>query len=102
MTTPIKPEDVGRRHAITIPNEVIEVFNDEIERAWDGTKAVVHQQDLIDRIGSKMTITGASIIERRWLDVESVYRAAGWTVEYDKPGYNETYDPQFTFRKTTP
>lgn len=27
-----------------------------------------------------------------WLDLEDIYRDEGWTVEYDSPGYNETYE----------
>lgn len=38
------------------------------------------------------------MLDREHLDVEDVYRAAGWEVTYDKPGYNETYDATFTFR----
>ncbi len=32
-----------------------------------------------------------------WLNVEELYRAQGWTVTYDKPGYNESYPATFTF-----
>jgi hypothetical protein len=37
------------------------------------------------------------IFHRGWLDVEDAYRAEGWTVVYDKPGYNESYAASFTF-----
>ena len=39
------------------------------------------------------------ICEEGWLDVEDVYRKAGWEVIYDAPGYNESfYEPSFEFR----
>jgi hypothetical protein len=31
------------------------------------------------------------------LDIEPIYREAGWIVEYDKPAYCENYDANFTF-----
>ena len=34
-----------------------------------------------------------------WLDVEGIYRKAGWDVEYDSPGYCEDYPATFKFRK---
>ena len=39
------------------------------------------------------------IYDKNWLDVEDVYESAGWKVEYDKPGYNENYEPTFTFSR---
>ncbi len=44
-------------------------------------------------------MSSSEIYERHLLDVEPSYRAEGWEVEYDKPGYNETYEATFTFRK---
>lgn len=29
--------------------------------------------------------------------LDAVYEKAGWKVSYDKPGYNESYDPYFKF-----
>jgi len=39
------------------------------------------------------------IFEKNFLDFESVFRNVGWSVEYDKPGYCESYDAFFTFKK---
>lgn len=36
---------------------------------------------------------------RGWFDVESSYRRVGWRVEYDKPGYNESYEGFWKFSK---
>lgn len=30
--------------------------------------------------------------------VKLVYEQYGWSVEYDRPGYNETYSTSFTFK----
>lgn len=39
------------------------------------------------------------VFKKGWLNVEYLFRAAGWEVQYDKPGYNETYEAYFTFSK---
>lgn len=38
------------------------------------------------------------ILGNGWLDFEVVYEEAGWDVVYDKPGYNESYGANFTFK----
>lgn len=43
--------------------------------------------------------TRQDVYNNNWLDFESLYRRAGWKVEYDRPGFNETYDPYWTFTK---
>lgn len=32
-----------------------------------------------------------------WLDIEDAFREAGWKVEVDSPGYNETYAGHYNF-----
>lgn len=39
-----------------------------------------------------------TIFRRGYLNVEEAYREQGWSVVYDKPGYNETYDASFEFK----
>jgi len=46
----------------------------------------------------KKGLNRAEIFDKGWLNVEEVYRAAGWAVEYDKPGFNESYSATFTFK----
>ena len=39
------------------------------------------------------------IFSNHWLDVEDIYRKQGWKVVYDSPGYDESYDAYYEFRK---
>ena len=39
------------------------------------------------------------IFDKGSLNVETIYRKDGWNVEYDKPGYNESYDASFKFSR---
>lgn len=52
----------------------------------------------IELIQFELGLSRQEIFDNRLLDVEDVFRSQGWKVEYDKPGYNESYPATFTFR----
>lgn len=96
--TPIRPEDVASAKGATVPGAVLEAFNELITERMSGGVAVVRQSAVLERILAKMPGRArAEIFRSGWLDIEDVYRAAGWKVDYDRPGYNETYEATFTF-----
>lgn len=97
---PIKPNDVIDEKLKSIPPEVIESFNEIIVEKFNGTESTFKQDDVITKILNKLTnINKSDIFNKHWLDVEEIYRKIGWKVEYDKPGYNESYAANFTFKK---
>ena len=95
---PVTPGEMAKKPR-KIPGPVIQVFNELIERNWDGRKATVMLDDAAALGASRMEIPESEVYSRRYLDVEPVFRAAGWNVEHDKPGYNESYEAYFVFRK---
>lgn len=97
---PLKPEEVFDRKLEDIPDAVLEAFNELIARGSGGHQnySVVRQTEVVELIVSK-GIDRKEIFEKGWLDIEEIYRRYGWSVMYDKPGYNETYEPTFTFRR---
>jgi len=99
MAGPIKPKEVQARKNASLPEEVFQVFNDLIVENWDGHQATVNQDEAAKRIAKALNITRQQAFDRSLLDVEDAYQKAGWKVVYDKPGYNETYEAYFTFRK---
>jgi acyl carrier protein phosphodiesterase len=104
MTQPIKPSEITKAKQAAIPDEVIETFNELVAEKWDGSSATVRQTDAVKAILAKRKpaidrLREQDLYDRHWLDVEDIFRAVGWKVEYDKPGYNETYEATFTFRK---
>lgn len=48
---------------------------------------------------AKMNISRREVFIMRLLDVEQAYREYGWNVKYDKPGFNESYESFFIFKK---
>ncbi len=96
MIEPIRPDEVVSLKATQIPDQVIGVFNTLIAENWKGDRAAIKQDLVMERLES-LAIPRHLAFANHWLDVEDVYRAAGWVVEYDKPGYNEDYDAFFVF-----
>jgi len=41
----------------------------------------------------------AKLYNTNQFDFEYVFKEVGWIVDYDKPGFNETYDAFFIFKK---
>jgi hypothetical protein len=100
MTDPITPETAVAHKASRLPSEVIEVFNDLIADRFDGQSAQFRQEEAVEAIVARGVVPDRkAVFDRHWLDVEPVYRAAGWHVTYDKPGFNETYAATFTFTR---
>ena len=97
---PITPKDVAKQKLDVFPDAVIEAFNEVIAAHYSNGSATITQKEVVERMVAK-GLKKDNIFDKGWLDVEDVYRKAGWTVKYDKPGYNESYEPIFIFKKRT-
>lgn len=95
---PIKPEEIAAEKERTFPDAVFSSFNELITQNWDGSSATIRQHEVV-ALMVKRGLKRAEIFDKGWLDVEDVYRSVGWDVEYDKPGYNESYSATFTFKR---
>lgn len=93
---PLRPGGLLAEKVEIIPNEVFTVFNGLIAENARRGRAIVNQFDAVGRL-VEMGFDRREIYDKKWLDIEDIYRAVGWTVAYDRPGYNETYDPYFVF-----
>ena len=104
---PITPDEVAARKRDALPPQVIEVFNQLIAEHWTGSSATFTQSDAIAAIvarcggdnGPLHSASRSEVLRRGWLDVEDVYREAGWHVVFDKPGYNERYEAFYKFSR---
>ena len=107
MTKPITPDQVQSEKDLTIPDEIIKVFNHLIVKNWDGRCSIVYQDELLEVVEEAFDANGKGItrqmmqmiFDNRWLDVEPLFKEAGWNVEYDKPAYCESYPATFKFTK---
>lgn len=96
VTKPISPYDIPEK---PIPGGVFEAFNELIIREFDGNRAVVWQKEAAKLASEKTGFSIDALYSKKFMDVELSYTKAGWEVVYDKPGYNESYPPSYTFRK---
>jgi hypothetical protein len=80
------------------PDAVIEIFNSLILRDLSDGTAIVSQDEVVSRIVDTTEFSRSEVFDNHLLDVEDFYRLAGWKVEYDRPAYNETYRPTWTFK----
>ncbi len=96
---PINPnDDLIKLKFALIPDAVFEVLNMLIAKKWDGHSAYVLQKEVVAALKEK-GFAESEIYDGHWLDFEDSYRAEGWKVVYDRPGYNESYDASFKFSK---
>jgi hypothetical protein len=97
MSKPISPSEVAAAKREHIPAAVFDAFNAEIVANFTAGRAKVLQKDVVQRLVDG-GMDRQEIFDKGYLNVEEVYRAEGWRVEYDKPGFNETYDASFEFK----
>lgn len=86
---PITPQEVAKKKEATIPKFVLDAFDALIAEHYFDGRSVVLLKEVRERVGQ--------VCKSEWFNVEDTYRAAGWKVEYDQPGYNESYPAKFTF-----
>lgn len=95
---PISPDEVTENIEQSFPDAVLESFNQIIKQNYYRGQSTFYQDDVVALMVAK-GLTKKDITAKHYLDVEPIYIAQGWKVEYDKPGYNESYAATFTFKK---
>lgn len=99
MTAPVSPDEVVAAKLATIPDEVIAVFNRLIaENMGAGGRATVTLKAAKEALAAA-GVNVREAFEHGWFDIEQVYRAVGWGVVFDKPGFNESYGAFYVFDK---
>lgn len=93
----IRPDEVAATKAKVLPAAVLDAFNVLIAKNFTAGRAIVTQDEAIAAICGAMGIDRHAVFANHYLDVEEVFREAGWRVEYDKPAYYENYEATFTF-----
>jgi hypothetical protein len=106
MLKPIRPDNLVKLIEDRMPDEVIQAFNTLIAKEWDGTDAEMTQNEVVREILSNFRrsdkpMSIEMIFDLGYLNIEDLYRNAGWKVKYDKPGFNEDYKATFTFTPKT-
>lgn len=99
MVKPISPDEIPKAKKKYFPDEVIDTWNEIIATNFSSGSATVQQDDIVRALSSRLDITRNEVFNKGYLEVEDIYRAEGWKVHYDKPGYNESYGAFFEFKR---
>lgn len=100
MVKPISPKEATTQKRQDMPDAVIETWNRLIAKKFNGNNSVtIKQNEIVAALAASNGVDRQTVFDLGWLDIEDLYRSVGWTVEYDKPGYNESYEAFFVFKK---
>ncbi len=95
---PIAPDEVLEVKIEQLPNEVLQTFNSAIAENVRHGLARILQKDIVAALEG-LGMNRQEIYKRHWLDVEDIYRQAGWEVKYDSPSYGDNdFEPYFVFK----
>lgn len=94
---PIRPEEVAANRKL--PDVVMTAWNLMIAEKFDGQTAYIKQDDIVVKIADAMDVTRSVVFEKNWLEIEDMYRAAGWKVIYNKSMTGDNFDSHFIFKK---
>ena len=98
MILPITPEEAKNKAQTVIPAFIIEAVNSLlVEKIGVSNQCRILQSEILERVHASQALKD-QIFAKKWLDIENIYAKMGWHVTYDKPGYSENYEPNFTFR----
>lgn len=96
---PITPSEAMEENA-GIPDYVVQAVNNLIKEKYHGRNSFIITQKEVDRetrkVNPKVNIN--YLYDNNLFDFEQLYGKFGWSVEFDKAGYNETYDSYYTFK----
>lgn len=94
------PEDASEAHEeyvrAAIPEKMVQAVNELLAENFNTGRITLHQNKVKARF-LKVSNTPEDEFEITWLNFEPIFRDSGWTVKYDKPAYNESYEPYFEF-----
>lgn len=92
---PITPQQALITKKESIPDAVIECFNEEIARQLRGETAWVRKCDIEALINRVMP---GCLIDPSWFNIEDIYGEAGWRVVYSFPTREyEDFPPGWLF-----
>ena len=97
---PISPSEIIENLDKIIPPVVIQAVNNLLTDKFRGHEVMLCQNDIISEIQRlDNNISRDEIFKKHLLDFEGLYEKNGWSVKYDKPGFNENYIANFIFKQ---
>lgn len=95
VVKPLSPQDLAGR--LCIPDFVIEAVNELLRKHYDGHGCTITLKEVEAAI--EKAKPQEAVWQKNWLNFETLFRENGWSVDYDQPGYNETYAAHYRFSR---
>lgn len=96
MVKPFTPQAAKDAQQNAVPEIVLSIVNHFLAQRAASNLIFINQKEVVEQL-EEAGYTRSAIFAEHLLDFEAAYRANGWKVVYDKPAYNETYDPRWEF-----
>ena len=96
----ISPQGAREKFKQDLDPLMIEAVNNLLTKEGSSTYITLLQKDIVSEYRSLCKAAdrpARDVYKENQLDFEDIFRDAGWHVEYDKPAYCETYEPNFSF-----
>ncbi len=101
---PITPAEVKNKKIDSIQPEMIQAANELIVKKFNGHSASIKKNDLIERyckikgVSNTEKLRG-TLYEDHQLDIEGIFRQAGWSVNFESPSYGDSnFDDYYEFK----
>tara|TARA_R110000772_G_scaffold101997_2_gene202595 strand:+ start:128 stop:472 length:345 start_codon:yes stop_codon:yes gene_type:complete len=105
IVKPISPDEIMDNLESIIPSFVIEAVNNLLKDKYRGGRTSIKAKDIIEealRLSvlkvDSVKVTREMIYDKKWMDFETIYRANGWKVSFEKSTYGDTnFDSYYEF-----
>lgn len=95
---PITPEELMKSFDSLIHPSMIKTINLLLSR-FNGYSVRFTEQELIDQfLIFEPSYDRSRIFDERHLEFEGLYIRAGWIVESERPGFDESFEPFYIFK----
>ena len=101
LEKPISPEEISDNKEKYIHQTVIKTVNKILKERYNEGSTVNIKIGEITKpfFTAHPEIDREKAFDSKMFDIEDAYRKFGWNVTYDNPGYNESYEGFYKFKK---
>ncbi len=95
------PAEVAAASVTTFPEKVLDVVNALLVKNYRSGRDITLwlEEVKVALMAAFPEVNRSDLIHLGWLDFESIYQAAGWTVVFDSPSFGDNYPAFYTFSK---
>lgn len=97
---PISPKQANVDFKSALDPLMIKAVNNLLTKDAHSNFIRIKQKDIVAEYKRLHTVNGTEpldVFKTNQLEFEDIFKEAGWKVSYDKPGWDESYDPAFDF-----